>query len=345
MASYDATNDIYGPEGPDLSVFNGGSGRGGTPVPVGSRLRVAGGGPQPATYGSRTITLDPTQTNEEDPGAEDRVHGVLELSGEPSEGRRVQWDDDVVDNEHMNKKKSKICCIFKKQKEFGESSDESSSESDSSGSESDGGPAPSGSGKGKGKGRREDHSCDHSDPNHQHHHYRRGADKPKKRVLNEYERMPKGAIQPSFDNLTITCHQIVESYAQPLPSVLYDDTTPARIVDGNLCIVLCHYVNGVNVTQSLRQGDITSSMTGCMTIQTQFPNVPRHQRRLLIEHSLEMAAYRDVAKRMRGSHSPKSQPDLTRAYPPRKDQEQDDGVDRLLTFEDFAFEDADDIDD
>ncbi|KAF9939134.1 Type 1 phosphatases regulator ypi1 [Mortierella alpina] len=201
MASYDATNDIYGPEGPDLSVFNGGSGRGGTPVPVGSRLRVAGGGPQPATYGSRTITLDPTQTNEEDPGAEDRVHGVLELSGEPSEGRRVQWDDDVVDNEHMNKKKSKtqrallfifaVCCIFKKQKEFGESSDESSSESDSSGSESDGGPAPSGSGKGKGKGRREDHSCDHSDPNHQHHHHRRGADKPKKRVLNEYERMPK----------------------------------------------------------------------------------------------------------------------------------------------------------
>ncbi|KAF9939133.1 hypothetical protein BGZ67_009879 [Mortierella alpina] len=154
-----------------------------------------------------------------------------------------------------------------------------------------------------------------------------------------------GAIQPSFDNLTITCHQIVESYAQPLPSVLYDDTTPARIVDGNLWIVLCHYVNGVNVTQSLRQGDITSSMTGCMTIQTQFPNVPRHQRRLLIEHSLEMAAYRDVAKRMRGSHSPKSQPDLTRAYPPREDQEQDDGVDRLLTFEDFAFEEADDIDD
>ncbi|KAF9963347.1 Type 1 phosphatases regulator ypi1 [Mortierella alpina] len=191
MATYDATNDIYGPPGPDLSVFGGSSG-GSTPVPVGSRLRVAGGGPQPATYGSRTMTLDPTQTNEEDPAAEDHVHGVLELSGEPSEGRRVQWDDDVVDNEHMNKKKSKICCIFKKQKEFGESSDESSSESDSSGSESDGGPAPSGSGKGKGKGKREDHSCDHSDPNHQHHHHHRhGADKPKKRVLNEYERMPK----------------------------------------------------------------------------------------------------------------------------------------------------------
>ncbi|KAF9950257.1 Type 1 phosphatases regulator ypi1 [Mortierella alpina] len=191
---YDATTDIYGPEGPDRSIFSGGGSRGSTPVPVGSRLRVAGGGPQPATYGSRTMTLDPTQTNEEDPGAEDHVHGVLELSGEPSEGRRVQWDDDVVDNEHMNKKKSKICCIFKKQKEFGESSDESSSESDSSGPESDGGPAPSGSGKGKGKGRREDGSCDHSDPNHQHHHHRHGASKPKKRVLNEYERMPKGKL-------------------------------------------------------------------------------------------------------------------------------------------------------
>jgi hypothetical protein len=81
-----------------------------------------------------------------------------------------------------------VCCIFKKQKEFGESSDESSSDSDSnsSGSESDGGPVSSSSGKGK-DGKKGDHgSCDHADHNHH------GSKKTKKRVLNEYERMPKG---------------------------------------------------------------------------------------------------------------------------------------------------------
>ncbi|KAG0199909.1 Type 1 phosphatases regulator ypi1 [Mortierella sp. GBA30] len=194
MASYDATNDIYGPEGPDLATFiRENTGGRDSPIAVGSRVRVAGAGPQPATYGSRTITLDPTQIHEDDPGADDHV-GVLELTGEPSAARRVQWDDDVVDNEHMGKKKSKICCIFKKQKAFGESSDESSSDSDSdtSGSESDGGPVSSGSGKGK--GRSNDQPCDHSDPSHQrhHNHHRHGAKKAKKRVLNEYERMPKG---------------------------------------------------------------------------------------------------------------------------------------------------------
>ncbi|KAG0263132.1 Type 1 phosphatases regulator ypi1 [Mortierella polycephala] len=199
-SSYDAaTNDIYGPEGPDLSTFGGGD-RTQSPIAVGSRIRAAGAGPQPATYGSRTITLDPTQTNEEEDDTEDHSDGVLELTGESSAGRRVQWDDDVVDNEHMGKKKSKICCIFKKQKEFGESSDESSSDSDSdeSGSESDGGPVPSRSGNGKGRSNKDDDGpCDHSDPNHSHNHHRRsGHKKPKKRVLNEYERMPK--VKPSI---------------------------------------------------------------------------------------------------------------------------------------------------
>lgn len=51
---------------------------------------------------------------------------------------QVRWTDDVVDNEHMNKKKSKICCIFHPQREFGEcSSDSDSGSSDSSSDESD----------------------------------------------------------------------------------------------------------------------------------------------------------------------------------------------------------------
>ncbi|XP_037958375.1 E3 ubiquitin-protein ligase PPP1R11-like [Teleopsis dalmanni] len=43
----------------------------------------------------------------------------------PKSKRSVAWREDTVDNEHANKKKSKCCCIFRKQHEFGESSSES----------------------------------------------------------------------------------------------------------------------------------------------------------------------------------------------------------------------------
>lgn len=45
-------------------------------------------------------------------------------------GQRVTWDEAVVDNEHMNKKKSKSCCIFHKKKSFGDWSDSDSDEDD-----------------------------------------------------------------------------------------------------------------------------------------------------------------------------------------------------------------------
>lgn len=45
----------------------------------------------------------------------------------PKSDKKVKWDADTVDNEHMNKRKSKCCCIYKKPKAFDESS---SSESD-----------------------------------------------------------------------------------------------------------------------------------------------------------------------------------------------------------------------
>jgi len=78
---------------------------------AGSRVRVAGSGRRPATHGSRTMILDPTETVEEGPH-----HGILDLTGELRDGaeeRRVQWDDDVIDNEHMNKKKSKSKSRFR----------------------------------------------------------------------------------------------------------------------------------------------------------------------------------------------------------------------------------------
>lgn len=42
----------------------------------------------------------------------------------------VQWSDDVIDNEHMGKKKSKKCCIYHKPRKFGEWSDSDSDSCD-----------------------------------------------------------------------------------------------------------------------------------------------------------------------------------------------------------------------
>jgi protein phosphatase 1 regulatory subunit 11 len=43
---------------------------------------------------------------------------------------KVKWDDSVVDNEGMGRKSSKICCIYKKPWQFGESSSDESSSDD-----------------------------------------------------------------------------------------------------------------------------------------------------------------------------------------------------------------------
>jgi len=48
---------------------------------------------------------------------------VLKLK-KPDTDKKVQWDQKTVDNEHMNKKKSKCCCLYEKPKLFGESSSE-----------------------------------------------------------------------------------------------------------------------------------------------------------------------------------------------------------------------------
>ncbi|XP_074103006.1 E3 ubiquitin-protein ligase PPP1R11-like [Cotesia typhae] len=47
----------------------------------------------------------------------------------PRSNKKVQWTSSTVDNENMNKKKSKCCCIYEKPRQFGEtSSDESDNE-------------------------------------------------------------------------------------------------------------------------------------------------------------------------------------------------------------------------
>lgn len=99
------------------------------------------------------------------------------MGREESEARRIQWAEDVVDNEGMGKKKSKVCCIYHAPKGIDESSDESSSDSDSdSDSADDGAARPS--------RRRRGHDHDHD------HGHDKGKVK-RKRSPNAYEKVPK----------------------------------------------------------------------------------------------------------------------------------------------------------
>ncbi|KAL3130757.1 hypothetical protein ABBQ38_000102 [Trebouxia sp. C0009 RCD-2024] len=59
--------------------------------------------------------------------ADKAITEVLRLRLAPRrKAKAVRWSEDVVDNELMNKKKSKKCCIFHKQKSFGDWSDDDS---------------------------------------------------------------------------------------------------------------------------------------------------------------------------------------------------------------------------
>eukprot|EP00438_Fugacium_kawagutii_P024464 Skav208078 [mRNA] locus=scaffold1800:97442:103107:- [translate_table: standard] len=79
-------------------------------------------------YNSSSTTTQ-VQTQQASPST---LHLVLQ----PRPQHNVTWAEDTVDNEHMNKKKSKKCCIFSKPRAFGESS------SESEGSDDDGAARP-----------------------------------------------------------------------------------------------------------------------------------------------------------------------------------------------------------
>ncbi|KAI9193309.1 phosphatase inhibitor-domain-containing protein [Polychytrium aggregatum] len=77
--------------------------------------------------GSQTL-VEPALTSAP---VQDEIVGTIMLTGGVLENRRVQWDASVQDNEGMGKKSSKICCIFRKNRAFDESSsEESDSDSD-----------------------------------------------------------------------------------------------------------------------------------------------------------------------------------------------------------------------
>lgn len=123
----------------------------------------------------------------------------VEAEGSGRTRRRIQWAEDVVDNEGMGKKKSKgtfsvrgflergmltsgeVCCIYHAPKGIDESSDESSSDGDSDSESGDDGSArPTRRGHGHGHG---DHDHDHG--------HGKGKGGRRERSPNAYEKIPK----------------------------------------------------------------------------------------------------------------------------------------------------------
>ncbi|KAK6351697.1 Type 1 phosphatases regulator ypi1 [Orbilia javanica] len=84
-----------------------------------------------------STTLITEQTPAENGAPESSLNGVLRLRGAHTERRRVTWTEEVVDNEGLGRKKTKICCIYNKPREFGESSSEESDTSSSDGDDDD----------------------------------------------------------------------------------------------------------------------------------------------------------------------------------------------------------------
>lgn len=80
------------------------------------------GGASSATY-TQVIHEDPSSSSTSNTANSTSIR--LRLTKNPTRSaRRVSWTTDTVDNELMNKKKSKCCCVFQKAKNWDESSSE-----------------------------------------------------------------------------------------------------------------------------------------------------------------------------------------------------------------------------
>jgi protein phosphatase 1 regulatory subunit 11 len=183
-------------------------------VPVSTRhLAPGAAGPSQrrAVSGSATQTITPEGNLASRSASPEslvlRLRGAHDASSSQnrtSPRRRIQWAEDVIDNEGLGRKSSKVCCIYHKTREFGESSSEEESSSDESsddagGSDSpdDGGARMSGNRRGKCASRQHKHShgadddCGHG----------RDHGKPstkRKPSPNAYERIPKHNVKPDM---------------------------------------------------------------------------------------------------------------------------------------------------
>ncbi|KFY30814.1 hypothetical protein V493_01646 [Pseudogymnoascus sp. VKM F-4281 (FW-2241)] len=116
-----------------------------------------------------------------------RLRGAMRGPGERSD-RRIQWAEDVIDNEGLGRKSSKVCCIYHPPKaSIDESSDESSDSS--SDSDSDDGSARPAGGKRRADARHK-HNHDH-DPSGECHHDGKTKKSRRSRSPNAYEKIPK----------------------------------------------------------------------------------------------------------------------------------------------------------
>ena len=144
--------------------------------------------------GSRAATRTGTQTITQTNAGPSIPIPTLRLRAERGERRHIQWAEDVIDNEGMGKKKSKVCCIYHKPKEPGESDSDSDSSS-SDGSDNDDEPdlsrAQKTGGPSRGRCRRHEHDCNGE-------RYRsesKGKGKERQASPNAYERQPKQKIK------------------------------------------------------------------------------------------------------------------------------------------------------
>ncbi|KAI9354012.1 phosphatase inhibitor-domain-containing protein [Pilaira anomala] len=129
-------------------------------------------------HGSRTLTVEEIEAQSAGESSNDGEEvGVLRLRGDMSSRRprAIQWDESVIDNEHMNKKKTKICCIYHKPHAVGESSESESSSSDSDNSSSSEDERPHRNGK-----------CTHKHPIQK----KKKKRNPREVSPNAYERQP-----------------------------------------------------------------------------------------------------------------------------------------------------------
>lgn len=78
-----------------------------------------------ASRSSRAAASATVQEASEPDAKEPEVVPLVLRRVENPPRRHVEWSGDTVDNEHLDKKSSKICCVYHKPKAFDESSDES----------------------------------------------------------------------------------------------------------------------------------------------------------------------------------------------------------------------------
>ncbi|RDA84754.1 hypothetical protein CP532_6930 [Ophiocordyceps camponoti-leonardi (nom. inval.)] len=139
-----------------------------------------------------TTTTTTTTTTSQSRGLTEPSRTLYLRGGGTSNGRSVQWAEDVVNNEGLGRKSSKVCCIYHKPKAVDESSDESSSSSDSdsdsdSGDGADGGDRPAGERPACGHG----HGHDHGHGRGRRPNDRRGGKQKRPPSPNAYEKVPK----------------------------------------------------------------------------------------------------------------------------------------------------------